>query len=198
MKNLRYVALLLTLSSCFVCCKQNTASKTISNITSQSKIQESESKEENKIPNSSSTNSNFEFTNESFGCESFTVYKFNEDKTIALWVNGENEALKLSKSPQTFTLGKEDKIYAALYQFDANGEKYFCDDIGDDNPNVINRWAATQGKVTAYITEEAKTNETIYRMTLLIESVLLKDKKNETVELKNIRFENVSVGRFSG
>jgi len=102
------------------------------------------------------------------------------------------------KTPQVFEFGKEDEIYAALYHFDANAEKYFCDDIGDDNPNVINRWAAIQGKASAYITEEAKANQTIYRMTLKLESVLLKDKKNETVELKNILFENVSVGTFSG
>jgi len=105
MKNPIYVFLLLFLSSCFFNCKHKATSKTVAKSesskettiqippTPEIKPQPSEPKEDNKIPASmsTSTNSNFEFTNESYGCESFTVYKFNKDKTMALWINGENE-----------------------------------------------------------------------------------------------------------
>lgn len=96
MKNLTYVFLLLSGGSCFFNCKPQVASKTVST----------------QVTSSLNNNPNFEFMDESYGCESFTVYKFNKDKTIALWVNGENEKLNLSKTPQVFEFGKEDIIYA--------------------------------------------------------------------------------------
>jgi len=197
MKNL--ILAFFALNFCLlVSCNNKKISKPV--LTTENAILPNTSSKDLEHLKKTSSISKVQFTEEAKGCESFTLYKLNADKTIGLRIGGERDILKLSKTTQKLLFGK-DQIYASLYQFDNAAENYFCDDIADDNPKIIKKWDAIEGSLSTFITQDnisQSGSDKTYRMTLLIDSVLLKDKNNDKVELKNINFENVLVGRFGG
>lgn len=159
-----------------------------------------------KVDSSESTTTNaissdLFFSNKSKGCGSFELYKLSLDKKVGLYVSGDRKKLGLSKEYQSFEITKNEYLYISIYEFDGEATSFYCDDVADDNPNVLNSWKAVAGKVTAKITQDSinvQGPEMTYKMTLKIESTILKDTKNEIMEIKNIIFEDVLVGWFPG
>jgi len=185
----------------FLGCKNPNVSKRVDDSNSSENItKEVKNVKEVKSVEINHSSSNFQFTGEAKGCESFTLFKLSADKTMGIRISGEREILKLSQTAQKFSFGK-DQIYASVYQFNGSAENYFCDDIADVNLKKINKWDATEGVVSALITQDdisTSGTDIMYKMTLIIESVILKNKKNETVELKNVVFKDVLVGWYAG
>ena len=212
MKNL--ILIFISAVACvFISCNNQKTSKPVLNSENSSSPKSSPTKtdevkevkvtsETNTSPSSQEVStSKVQFSGKSKGCESFTLFKMNEDKTMAIWINGNSDYLKLSTTSQKFPIGKEQKIFARIYQFNGSGENYFCNDIANQNLKVLNRWEAIQGNIKTHITQDnisVSEGDKTYKMTLLIESAIFKDKKGEKIELENVVFEEVLVGWYPG
>ncbi|HHH49865.1 MAG TPA: hypothetical protein ENK52_02675 [Saprospiraceae bacterium] len=172
-----------------------------SNISSNSDENEVSKKLDSTESNTSnSASSDFIFSNKSKGCGSFELYKLSLDKKAGLYVTGDSKKLGLSKEYKSFEITKNN-LYISIHKFDGKATSFYCDDVADDDPKVLNMWKAVSGKIFAKITQgsiNAQSNEMTYRMTLKIESATLKDAKNEIIELKDIIFEEVLVGWIPG
>ncbi|MEM6967154.1 MAG: hypothetical protein AAF573_20495 [Bacteroidota bacterium] len=195
MKNL--IILLFYLCFLLIACKN--AKTPDGNKNSSSMKSSSSAIHQSEKPQQQVSSSAFNFSKEAKGCESFTVFRLSEDETRAIMVTAEMTDLKLSKSPQTFVIGK-DKIYANVYLFDGSAKHFFCDDIADDDPSILQKWKATEGNIRGWITEEKKPNEIpqTYKITLQLDFAKFQDDSKNVIELKGISFDNVLVGTFSG
>ena len=144
---------------------------------------------------SKSPNRSYSFSNDSRGCGDFMVYKTLDDNT-AITVIGSKEALDLSTSVQVFQLSNTD-IQISIDEFDDTIGSYYCDDVVNDNANLIQQHFANSATVEIDVSNPNPVMFETYEITIRLKNVEF-EFDGETVRYDEIVFEDVTVGWLPG
>lgn len=137
---------------------------------------------------------------EAKGCSSFYVYKEDPKDFLHIYVQGDRDALGLDLSEKRFEL-EDGLLEVKLLKFDGEIGNYACDDVANDQGEIIKTWTATEGTAFIRIVEDRITVtewEMTYKMTVVLENVLFKNATNDITVLDRVVFEDVLVGWLPG
>ena len=143
---------------------------------------------------------NFSFDVAARGCGNFYVYKELPELRLHLYVQADRDALILDLTEQDFDITNE-AITVEILQFDEEIGQYACDDVANDQGEIIDRWSAVSGTVSIQITEDrisVQPWEMTYKVTVKLKEVQLENKDKEIGVLSNTDFEEVYVGWMPG
>jgi len=138
----------------------------------------------------------FTFDVEASGCGNFYVYKELAEQNLHLYVQADRDALNLDLTEKEFDITNE-AITVEVLQFDGEIGQYACDDVANDQGEVISTWSANSGKVSIQITKDSiSVNpwEMTYEVTVKLKEVRLENKDMEVATLSETIFEEVYVG----
>lgn len=150
-----------------------------------------------------SANPASEFTLEASGCSEFIVYKMNEELTKSLAIGGIRDTLGLSTTEQTYMLGTSDAPSPAveIYEFDRRASNYFCNDVPDENTNIVNIWTATSGTARFRIVRDSISVsewQRTYTLNIILENVTFEADGEEDITLESMTIDEVLVGWLPG
>jgi len=140
------------------------------------------------------------FTDQSYGCQSFTVYKINKDGDAVIAVIGSRDNLKLSKTEQSFNLSNDLKVEVKRFKGDA--KKYYCNDVPSEAGDIISTWTGYQGTVKIKIVQDSiATNpqgKPEYKINVTIDNIELKNSNDKKISVDHLEFKEVYVGWLPG
>ena len=143
---------------------------------------------------------NFTFDVAAKGCSNFYVYKELPAQRLHLYVQGDRDALALDLTEKEFEVTNE-ALKVEMLQFDGEIGQYACDDVANDQGEVISTWSAISGIVTIQITQDSISInpwEMTYEVNVKLNDVVLENEQEEKVTVKETTFEKVYVGWLPG
>ncbi len=154
---------------------------------------------EDSIPTINSTT----FTSSAFGCSSFFVGQFSDNKKLALTVRGQREELNLDTTEQVFDLSINTGLDVKLTQFNKDATGYYCNDvIEEDGPEPIREWLAQSGTAFIQILEDSINVydwEVHFKISVKLEDVkLYNEEEDDTQTIESAEFIDVFVGWLPG
>jgi hypothetical protein len=145
-----------------------------------------------------------DFTNESFGCASFIVYKANDKNDATVAVIGDRQNLNLNSIEQTFKLSNMSvsDLQVEVRQFSDNGKYYYCNDVPSEAGEILSTWTGTEGTVKIRITQDSlwinQIGDYEYKINVIIEDVTLKNEYGKKISIDYLEFKEVYVGWLPG
>jgi len=143
---------------------------------------------------------NFTFDVAASGCSNFYVYKELPEQRLHLYVQGDRDALNLDLTEKEFELSNPD-LTLEILQFDGAIGQYACDDVANDQGEVISTWSAISGTARIQIIQDSiSVNpwEITYEVTVKLRGVQLENEQQERAILEQTTFEKVYVGWLPG
>ncbi len=143
---------------------------------------------------------NFTFEEAASGCGNFYVYKELPEEYLHLYVRADRDALNLDLTEKEFDVSNED-ITVEMLQFDGAIGQYACDDVANDQGEIISTWSAISGKVSMQITRDSiSVNpwEMTYEVTVKLKEIQLENEQEERVTISDTNFKEVYVGWLPG
>lgn len=144
------------------------------------------------------------FTNDSYGCSSFIVYKTDKNKDDVIAVIGNRDALNLSKTEQTFDLKNvnQSNLKVEIKRFKGDASKYYCNDVASEAGDIISTWTGKSGTVKITIVQDSiafnPQGKPEYKITIKIENVNFENGNEKEVTIDNLEFKEVYVGWLPG
>ena len=143
-----------------------------------------------------------EFEGDGLGCGSFYVYKQNNGERLLLEIHGNREALELDMTVKEFA-AIDERLTVNILKFDDDIGSYACDDVANDQANVIETWTATEGNVFIQIREDrtpvnAEVWETDFSIDVLLVNATFVDPNGKEYVFEEVLFSNVTVGWLPG
>ena len=138
---------------------------------------------------------NFTFNVAASGCSNFYVYKELPEQRLHLYVQGDRDALALDLSEKEFEVSNND-LKVEILQFDGEIGQYACDDVANDQGEVISTWSAISGTVSIQITQDSiSVNpwEMTYEINVKLKEVQFENEQQERAVLEQTTFEKVYV-----
>ncbi|MCB9233016.1 MAG: hypothetical protein H6581_15270 [Bacteroidia bacterium] len=144
-----------------------------------------------------------DFTDQSYGCVDFLVYKFNDKHTELLKITGDRTSLGLGLAQKSFDLADQsDNLEAWIEVYDSSAFQTYCNDVAGSTPELISDWEGYEGNVNISIIEDSIMQNPAggysYRVNVLLEEGRFRNVKGKTVRLQSAFFENVYVGWLPG
>jgi hypothetical protein len=106
------------------------------------------------------------------GCGNVFVYGWSADRTEAITVRADKDALGLSTTPRTFDIAQhQGGLELAVHVFESPQRRWpFCTHVRMESPDVQERWIATAGAVTIALSppEIRVRSPHLYRATIHI------------------------------
>ncbi|MEM1120374.1 MAG: hypothetical protein AAGJ18_07975 [Bacteroidota bacterium] len=134
------------------------------------------------------------------GCGNFYLYKEAPQEKLHLLISGDRDELNLVTSEKTFDLDTP-TLEVQMLRFGNEIGNYACDDVANDQGEVIETWTAIRGKVILQITEDSISVDPVgvtYRMTAKLLGMELENDQNEQIAIPEEVFEDVFVGWLPG
>jgi hypothetical protein len=147
-------------------------------------------------------NADLQFSSTSLGCASFLVYKMNDEKDMAIAVRGNREKLNLSTTEKEFNLNglNTDDLSVEIREFTPDSRGYYCDCVFEGE--VLGLWRSMSGKVKIKIVQDyvddIQSGGAIYKIEVKIDDVMLIGNRTSIIFIKQLEFNDVSVGWFPG
>lgn len=144
------------------------------------------------------------FTGEAKGCSSFIVYKLNDSKDESISVAGDRDALNLTTDEKSFDLQtiNTNDLKVEIKRFDSDASAYYCDDIADNDLEIISTWTGIKGTVKIQIVEDSiginPIGEPEYIINVTLEKIDFQNNNDKKVSIDNIEFKEVYVGWLPG
>lgn len=143
-----------------------------------------------------------EFEGDGLGCGSFYVYKQNNEERLLLEIQGDRDALELDMTLKEFA-ATDERLTVNILKFDGDIGAYACDDVANDQANVIETWTATEGQVFIQIGEDntppnAEPWEIAFTINMLLGNAIFIDSEGKEHRFDEVLFNNVSVGWLPG
>lgn len=142
----------------------------------------------------------FKFEAKADGCANFYVYKEDLANNLHLFVSGDRTKLALDLTEKSFEIGTN-SLQIQLLQFKADIGNYACDDVVNDQGEIIDTWKAISGQVLIQLTEDSisvQPWEMTYKMTVKLKDIQLENAQQEIANLPEEIFEEVYVGWLPG
>lgn len=144
------------------------------------------------------------FTGEAGGCGDFHVYRYNDDRTVALFAGVDASAVPIDGTTMTLKIedsSVEDRVRVGVYQWAKATGAYFCNDVAGD-PEPIAVWQAVSGTISATRTFGApppRVSNATHKAKVIIEGVVLVNQETgEQVTLKRVELPPIWVGWLAG
>ncbi|MFK7983643.1 MAG: hypothetical protein AB8G86_26940 [Saprospiraceae bacterium] len=145
-------------------------------------------------------NQTFKFDTKANGCANFYVYKEDLVNNLHLFVNGDRTKLDLDLTEKEFGV-TANSLQVQILQFENEIGNYACDDVANDQGEIIDTWKAISGQVMIQITEDSISVtpwEMTYKMTVKLKNIQLENTQKELANLPEVFFEEVYVGWLPG
>ena len=145
-------------------------------------------------------NKTFKFETAADGCANFYVYKEDTATHLHLFVSGDRTILDLDLTEKAFGVDAN-SLQVQILQFKAEIGNYACDDVANDQGEIIDTWKAISGQVLIQITEDSisvQPWEMTYKMTVKLKDMRLENVAKEVANLQEEVFEDVYVGWLPG
>jgi len=142
----------------------------------------------------------FKFEAAAAGCANFYVYKEDIVTGLHLYVSGDRRALNLDLTEKEFGV-TDNSLQIQILQFQEGIGNYACDDVTNDQGEIIDTWKAISGKVLIQITEDSisvQPWEMTYKMTVKLKDIQLENSEKDIANLEETVFEEVYVGWLPG
>ncbi len=142
----------------------------------------------------------FSFNGTGDGCSNFYVYKEMPENGLHLYVSGDRAALELDSTEKEFSLDAN-SLKVQIHQFKAEIGNYACDDVANDQGEIVDTWNATGGQVFIQITEDSisvQPWEMTFKMTVKLKDIELENTEKGPAILPDEVFEDVFVGWLPG
>lgn len=143
------------------------------------------------------------FTSESHGCSSFTVYKVNKDNEVAVAVIGNRNKLNLTTSEKSFNLNSinANELRVEINRFKGYAKSYYCNDV-ENAAELISHWPGKSGTVKIRIVQDSIGTNLIggpgYKINVTIDNVAFENENEKKVSIDNLEFKEVLVGWLPG
>ena len=139
-----------------------------------------------------------EFTGETGGCGSFMVYRFNDDKTLAVEVRVDEKVFAVQDAPIEVEIAAGSKTaFVEVLQFRRPAISYFCDDVGGDAPPIAT-WKAVSGRIAIEryeVVPAVTAGDARHKVTVVLRNVRLRHvKSGQEATLSEVRIDDVLVG----
>lgn len=134
------------------------------------------------------------------GCANFYVYKEKSEVGLHLYISGDRDTLSLDLTEKEFSVDAN-SLKVQMLQFKDEIGNYACDDVANDQGEIIDTWDAIAGQVFIQITEDSisvQPWEMTYKMTVKLKDIQLENVEKELVNLPEEIFEEVYVGWLPG
>ena len=134
------------------------------------------------------------------GCSDFYVYKELPEERLHLYISGSRAELGLNSTEQSFEIDAP-SLKVEMHRFDGEIGSYACDDVANDQGEIISTWTAISGKVTLQITEDSISVDpwgTTFKMTAKLKYITLENAEKDAASIPDEIFEEVFVGWLPG
>lgn len=135
------------------------------------------------------------------GCGDVLVYRFNEDRTMAVRVVVPTFRIPEGAEEQVVhIIPSNEYLGVEVYQWDRPVGEYFCNDVDIDH-DPITTWESLSGTITVIRlpNESSEDVGSAYPVSIIAENIELKNKQSgQTTKIEQIRFESVLVGWYQG
>jgi len=134
------------------------------------------------------------------GCSDFYVYKELPEEGLHLYISGDRTSLGLNITEQTFEVGTPN-LKVEMLKFEDEIGNYACDDVANDQGEIIATWTAISGEILLQITEDSISVDpwgTTFKMTAKLKDMELESAEKEVVSISEELFEDVFVGWLPG
>jgi len=143
---------------------------------------------------------NLAFEGAARGCGNFYVYKELPSQRLHLYVSADRDTLNLDLTEKEFDVTNE-ALTVKILQFDGEIGQYACDDVANDQGEVISTWSAISGKVRIQIARDSiSVNpwEMTYELNVKLRDIQFENEEKESATLLETNFEKVYVGWIPG
>jgi len=144
------------------------------------------------------------FDGDAGGCGDFHVYRYNSDRTVAVFVGVDARDVPIDGTTMELEIegvSGENRIRAGVYQWAKPTGEYFCDDVAGD-PEPIAQWEAQSGRISATRTmgsPPTRVANATHQATVVLENlVLVNSATGEKVILDRVELPSIWVGWLAG
>ena len=143
-----------------------------------------------------------DFQGEAGGCGNCFVYRFNEDRTVAVTVQVDAARLRAKSNRALLRLEPEaGSPLVEVLRFSTPAHNYFCDDV-DNGQHPIETWKAVAGRVELQFyrrSQDEAGDEHLYDVSVELHDIELKNaNRRRSVFLDHVSIPQVQVGWFAG
>lgn len=130
------------------------------------------------------------FTDQSYGCGNYLVYKLTSDMKTSIVVNGVAKSSREISYDISANLALSDSIQIVITRFDRKVDNYYCT-FGEVEPVILDQWFAKEGNVTINFTPTGQAND--YKVNIVLSDMKFYNSGNDLITISYLDFKDIVI-----